>query len=93
MLQIIRQRTECREETRTKETTMRLIGLLLIIFGVVALAVPSITFFTHERAVDTGFFHIDVAHPHTIILNPIAGIVAIIAGIVLVVAGRQPSAL
>ncbi len=69
-----------------------MIGLLLIVFGIVALAVPSITFFTHERAVDTGFFHIDVAKPHTIILNPIAGIVAIVAGIILMFAGRPTSA-
>jgi hypothetical protein len=71
---------------------MRLIGALLIVFGIVALAVPSFTFFTHERAVDTGFFHIDVAKPHTIILNPIAGIVAIVLGLVLIVTGRPSSA-
>ena len=72
---------------------MRVIGLLLILFGVVALAVPSITFFTHDRAVDTGFFHIDVARPHTIILNPIAGIVAIVAGIAVMALGRERTAL
>jgi uncharacterized membrane protein YidH (DUF202 family) len=68
---------------------MRTIGLLLILFGVVALAVPSITFFTHDRAVDTGFFQIDVARPHTIFLNPIAGIVAIVAGLAVMLMGRE----
>jgi hypothetical protein len=70
---------------------MRVIGVLLIVLGVVALAVPSITFFTHERVVDTGFFQISMQHPHTIILNPIVGIVALIAGICMVALGRRPA--
>jgi hypothetical protein len=64
------------------------IGVLLIIAGIIALAVPSITFFTTERVADTGFFHIDVQRPHTIVLNPIVGIAALVGGLVLVVAGR-----
>jgi drug/metabolite transporter (DMT)-like permease len=68
---------------------MRTIGVLLIVLGVIALAVPSITFFTQDRVADVGFFHIDVARPHTIIINPIAGIVALAAGAVLLLSGRR----
>ena len=68
---------------------MRTIGVILVVLGVIALAVPSFTFFTTERVADVGFFHIDVSKPHTIVLNPIAGIIAVAAGIVLVVAGRR----
>jgi hypothetical protein len=68
---------------------MRTIGLLLIVLGVIALAVPSITFFTQERVADVGFFQIDVSRPHTIIINPIVGIVAFAAGVVLVLSGRR----
>ena len=68
---------------------MRLFGILLVILGIVALAVPSITFMTTERAVDTGFFHIDYQKPHTIILNPIVGIVATIAGVAILFASRR----
>jgi uncharacterized membrane protein YidH (DUF202 family) len=68
---------------------MRLIGILLIVFGIIALAVPSITFFTTDRAVDAGFFTIDVQRPHTIVLNPIAGIVAVIAGVAIVMSAPR----
>ena len=54
-----------------------------------ALAVPSFTFFTTERAVDTGFLTIDYQKPHTIVLNPIVGVVSVIAGIAMVFAGRR----
>lgn len=64
-----------------------IIGVILIVFGVVALAVPSITFFTTERVADVGFFAIDVSKPHTIFFNPIVGVVALIAGIVLCIGG------
>ena len=68
---------------------MRIIGILLVVLGIVALAVPSITFMTTERAVDTSFLKIDYQKPHTIVLNPIVGIVATIAGLAMVFAGRR----
>lgn len=64
-----------------------IIGVLLVVFGVIALAVPSITFFTTERVADVGFFAIDVSRPHTIFFNPIVGVIALIAGIVLCLGG------
>jgi ABC-type phosphate transport system permease subunit len=71
---------------------LAIVGVLLIVVGLVALAVPSITFFTHERVVDAGFFHIDWQKPHTIFLNPIVGIIALVAGVVLLIAARRPAA-
>lgn len=68
---------------------MRAIGIVLIVVGILALAVPSFTFFTTERAVDTSFLTIDTKKPHTIILNPIVGVVAAVAGIALVFAGSR----
>lgn len=64
---------------------MKVIGLILIAVGIVALLVPSITFFTRERVADAGFFSIDVSKPHTIVLNPAVGGLALIAGIVMLV--------
>jgi uncharacterized membrane protein len=63
------------------------IGLILLVLGVVALAVPTFTYFTTDRVADVGFFKIDVSRPHTIVLNPIVGGVAVAAGIVLVLLG------
>jgi hypothetical protein len=71
---------------------LAIVAVLLIVLGLLALAVPSITFFTQERVVDTGFFHIDWQKPHTIILNPMVGISALVAGVVLLIAARRPSA-
>jgi hypothetical protein len=71
---------------------MRLIGVLLLVLGVVALAIPSITFFTAERVAEAGPFAIDVSRPYTIVFNPLLGIVALAAGAVLLVAARRPSA-
>lgn len=68
---------------------MRIFGIVLVILGIIALAVPSITFMTTERAVDTGFFAIDYQKPHTIIFNPFVGLVAVIAGVAMLFAGRR----
>ena len=66
---------------------LMLIGLCVLIVGIIALAVPSITYFTTERVADVGFFTIDMSRPHTIIINPIAGVIALLIGLVLIVAG------
>ncbi len=65
------------------------IGCVLVALGIVALAVPSFTFFTTERVADVGFFKIDISRPHTIVFNPIVGGVALAAGVVLVLVGRR----
>jgi len=65
------------------------IGVLLILFGVFALAFQGITFFTTERAVDAGPLKIDVQRPHTIVFHPIAGLAALAGGAVMVAAGRR----
>jgi len=65
------------------------VGLVLVVLGIVALLVPSFTYFTTDRVADAGFFKIDVSRPHTIIFNPVVGVVALGAGVVLVVLGRR----
>lgn len=61
-----------------------LIGLILIVVGIIALAVPSFTYFTTEHAANVGFFTIDVSRPHTVILNPMVGGLALAVGVLLV---------
>jgi hypothetical protein len=68
---------------------MNIIGLILVVLGIVALAVPSVTYFTTERVADVGFFAIDLSRPHTIVFNPIVGAIALAAGIVLVLVGLR----
>jgi len=64
-------------------------GLLLVVLGVVALAIPTFTYFTTERVADVGFVKIDISKPHTVVLNPIVGGIAVAAGLVLVLVGRR----
>jgi len=66
-----------------------LIGVILGVLGIAALAVPSFTFFTSERVVDAGFFTIDISRPHTIVFNPLVGGIALAAGIVLTILGLR----
>jgi uncharacterized membrane protein HdeD (DUF308 family) len=74
---------------RLRMRPLIVIGLILVLLGTVALAVPSFTYFTTERAAEFGFFKIDISRPHTIVLNPIVGGAALVAGIVLLLMGRR----
>jgi hypothetical protein len=68
-------------------------GLILIILGVLALLIRSVTYFTTDQVVGPlGFFAWDVSRPHTIFVSPIAGIVALVVGFVLVLLARRPTA-
>ena len=68
------------------------LGVLLILFGIAALAVQGVTFFTAERVVDAGPFKVDVQKPHTIVLHPVVGLAALAGGAILVVAGSRARA-
>lgn len=70
---------------------MRIIGVLLIVFGIFALGFQSVTYFTQERVVDAGPLKVDVQKPHTIVFHPVAGIAALGAGLLLVAVGRPRS--
>ncbi len=67
------------------------IGLILVVLGIAALAVPTFTYFTTERVADAGFFTIDISKPHTIVFNPIVAGVALAAGIILAIVGLRSS--
>jgi hypothetical protein len=65
-------------------------GVILIVLGIVALSVRSITYFSNEQvAGPLGFFAWDVSKPHTLFINPLAGIAAIAVGIALVLMARR----
>jgi hypothetical protein len=68
---------------------LAIVGVVLIVFGIVVLGFQTITYFTVERVVDAGPFHIDVQRPHTIVFNPVIGAVAVVAGLVLVITGLK----
>lgn len=64
-----------------------IIGIILIILGIVALAYQGITYVTHDRVIDMGPIQVTADRTHTIPIAPIVGAVAIIAGVVMLVMG------
>jgi len=68
---------------------VKLIGVLLIVFGVVALAVGGIGYTKREKVVDLGPIQATTEKHKTLPLSPIVGVAAVAGGIVLVVAGSR----
>jgi hypothetical protein len=68
---------------------MAILGLLLIAFGVVALAYGGITYTKRETVLDVGPVHATADREKTIPLSPLAGIVGIVAGAGLLYTSRK----
>jgi len=68
-----------------------LLGIILIILGVLALAYQGITYTTREKVVDLGPLKITADKEKSIPLPPILGAVALAGGIVLVFLGVRKS--
>lgn len=66
---------------------LKLIGVLLIVFGIVALALGGIRYTTHEEVLDIGPVHATAEKHKEIPISPIAGIASVAAGVALVVVG------
>jgi uncharacterized membrane protein YidH (DUF202 family) len=59
---------------------MKILGVILIIVGVIALIYGGINWTTHKKAVDLGSIQIEKTEHHSIPLPPLLGVVAIIGG-------------
>ena len=68
-----------------------LVGVLLIILGVIALAYQGITYTTHKDIVDVGPIHATATEHKTIPLPPVLGGLALLGGVVLVISGNKSS--
>jgi hypothetical protein len=68
---------------------MKLVGILLIVFGVVALAVGGFSYTDREKVLDIGPLEATTETRRTIPVTPIAGLGAIAGGIALVVIGSK----
>ena len=62
-----------------------LIGVLLIILGVIALAYQGVSYTTQEKALDIGPVQVTTEKNHTIPFAPVVGITVLICGVGLVV--------
>jgi uncharacterized membrane protein YidH (DUF202 family) len=71
---------------------MKLVGILLIVFGIVALAVGGINYTRREKVLDLGPVEATAERHRSIPLPPVVGMVAVAGGIALVIAGSRAHA-
>jgi hypothetical protein len=68
---------------------MKIIGVVLIVIGLVALVYGGIRYTTQKQEVDMGPIQIDKTEHHNIPLSPLVGVVSIAAGSALAFAGGR----
>ena len=59
---------------------MKILGVVLILGGILALAYGGFTYTTHKRAVDMGPLQIETRTRHRVFLPPILGIAGVVVG-------------
>ncbi len=70
---------------------IRMIGIILIVLGIVALVWGGITYTKREEVLDVGPIEVESESKERIPLPPILGAIALVGGIVLVASGRRTS--
>ena len=68
------------------------IGIVLIVLGLAALAYQGINYTTRETVIDVGPLHATAERHRTLPLPPVVGAVAVAGGVVLLVAGVRKHA-
>ena len=68
-----------------------LVGVVLIVLGVLALAYQGITYTTREKVIDLGPLQASVDKKKSIPLPPIVGALALAGGVVMVFIGSRKS--
>jgi hypothetical protein len=68
---------------------MRILAIVLIVFGVIALAYGGITYTRKEKVLDIGPIEATAEHRETVPLPPVLGGVALAGGIVLLFVGGR----
>jgi uncharacterized membrane protein HdeD (DUF308 family) len=66
-----------------------ILGIILIVLGLGALAYQGITYTSRETVIDMGPIHATADREKTFPLPPVLGIVAVAGGVVLLVAGLR----
>ena len=68
---------------------MKMLGIVLIVVGLIALAVGGISWTQNKKVVDLGPIQASAQEHHTIPLPPVFGGIAVAAGVILLVAGNR----
>lgn len=72
--------------------TSKMMALVLIALGIIALVYQGISYQSQDRVVDLGPLHVTAERTHTLPLPPIAGGVALLGGIALLIFERKKTA-
>ncbi len=70
---------------------MKVVGIVLIVLGVLALVYQGITYTTREKVIELGPLKAEVEKEKTIPLPPVLGVAAIAGGVVLLLVGARRS--
>ena len=68
---------------------MKIVGLVLIVLGVLALAYGGITYTTREEVLDVGPIEATAERERTVPLPPVLGALALVGGIALMIADSR----
>jgi hypothetical protein len=71
--------------------TTKVLAILLIALGIIALAYQGITYKTQENVVDLGPIHVTAEKSHALPLPPIVGVLGLLGGIALLVVDSKKS--
>jgi hypothetical protein len=71
--------------------SMRAFAIVLIVLGLVALGVGTISYTTHDKVLDLGPVEVTTQKKHSEHIPLAAGIGAVAAGAILLIAGRKAS--
>ena len=66
-----------------------LVGIVLIVIGVIALAYGGISYTNREKVIDLGPIEATKETRETIPLSPVLGVLALAGGVILVVTGAR----
>jgi hypothetical protein len=68
---------------------MRIIGMILIVIGIIALVFGGITYTRREKVLDIGPLQASTERQKTIPLSPLLGGLALVGGVALMIAGSR----
>ena len=66
-----------------------IVGIILIVIGVIALAYGGFSFTSTEKVAEIGPLKVEKEKTRTVLLPPILGVVAVVGGVALLFVGRR----
>jgi hypothetical protein len=72
---------------RRKEAIVRIVGIVLVILGALALGYGGFTYVTREKVVDAGPVQVTADKEKTVWIPPVVGGIAVATGLILIASG------